>query len=226
MGIGDYDTTPGNNTDVNGINIAESCPAANINNAIRQVMADIASEVVGRTLDGTISGTWTFSGDPVFSGSPDLSGVGNAGEILAALGLTGALMPFAMSTAPTGWLECDGSAVSRTTYAALFTAIGTTYGTGDGSTTFNLPDYRGEFIRGWDNGRGVDSGRTIGSAQADELEAHTHDIFVSNETTGSSVSAGPRLVGSTTSNADQTSGSTGGSETRPRNVAAMICIKT
>ena len=83
----------------------------------------------------------------------------NAGNIV------GEVCFFGMTTAPAGFLKANGAAVSRTTYAALFTAIGTTYGVGDGSTTFNLPDLRGEFMRGWDDGRGVDSGRAIGSAQ-------------------------------------------------------------
>jgi hypothetical protein len=65
---------------------------------------------------------------------------------------TGSVIWYAANAAPTGYLEADGAAVSRTTYAALFTAIGTTFGAGDGSTTFNLPDLRGEFIRGWDDG--------------------------------------------------------------------------
>jgi microcystin-dependent protein len=71
----------------------------------------------------------------------------------------------ARNTPPRGYLEANGQAVSRTTYAELFAAIGTAYGTGNGSTTFNVPDLRGEFIRGWDNGRGADAGRTIGSFQ-------------------------------------------------------------
>jgi microcystin-dependent protein len=94
----------------------------------------------------------------------------------------GAVMPFAQSSAPTGWLKCNGAAVSRTTYATLFTAIGTTYGVGDGSTTFNLPELRGEFIRGLDDGRGVDTDRALGSAQGDQNKSHTH--------TASSSSAG------------------------------------
>ncbi len=77
----------------------------------------------------------------------------------------GMVNAFAGATAPAGYLICDGSAVSRTTYADLFAVIGTTYGAGDGSTTFNLPDLRGEFIRGFDAGRGVDNGRTLGSWQ-------------------------------------------------------------
>ena len=70
---------------------------------------------------------------------------------------------------PTGWLKCNGALLSRTTYAALFAVIGTTYGAGDGSTTFALPDLRGEFLRGLDDGRGVDGGRALGSAQRGSL---------------------------------------------------------
>ena len=61
----------------------------------------------------------------------------------------GAIMPFARPSVPAGWLPCEGQEVSRRIYDNLFYAIGTTFGAGDGSTTFNLPDLRGEFIRGW-----------------------------------------------------------------------------
>ncbi len=77
----------------------------------------------------------------------------------------GQVIAFAGSAPPSGFLECNGAAVSRSTYSVLFAAIGTAYGHGNGSTTFNLPDLRGEFIRGWDHGRGVDSGRGLGTAQ-------------------------------------------------------------
>jgi len=80
---------------------------------------------------------------------------------------------------PAGWLPCNGAAVSRTTYAALFAAIGAIYGAGDGSTTFNLPDSRGLVIRGLDNGRGLDPGRALGSYQADNIAAHTHANYLS-----------------------------------------------
>lgn len=86
----------------------------------------------------------------------------------------GAVQAFAMQTVPSGWLECDGAAVSRTTYATLFAAIGTTFGAGDGTTTFNLPDLRGYFVRGWDHGRGVDTGRVFGSTQTSQNLAHVH----------------------------------------------------
>ena len=81
----------------------------------------------------------------------------------------GMVNAFAGSTAPAGYLLCNGAAVSRTTYANLFAVIGTTYGAGNGTTTFNLPDLRGEFIRGFDAGRGVDNGRTLGSWQKGSL---------------------------------------------------------
>lgn len=71
----------------------------------------------------------------------------------------GVVFPYAGATAPDGWLLCDGSAISRTTYAALFAAISTAHGTGDGSTTFNIPDYRGRFLRGRDGGAARDPDR-------------------------------------------------------------------
>lgn len=74
-------------------------------------------------------------------------------------GLSVAVLPFAGANAPTGWLMCDGSAVSRTTFAELFASIGTTYGTGDGSTTFNLPDLRGRVAAGKDNMGGTPANR-------------------------------------------------------------------
>jgi microcystin-dependent protein len=86
------------------------------------------------------------------------------------VGFTAAAVP------PPGWLKRNGAAVSRTTYAALFAAIGTTYGAGDGSTTFNLPEARGEFDRGWDDGRGIDPARVRGSSQGDALQGHNHQI--------------------------------------------------
>ena len=93
-------------------------------------------------------------------------------------GTPGQVAHFAMSTPPTGWLKANGAVVSRTTYATLFAAIGTTFGVGDGSTTFKLPDMRGEFIRGWDDSRGVDAGRGFGTAQADAFKSHTHTVSV------------------------------------------------
>lgn len=77
----------------------------------------------------------------------------------------GFCLPFYGETAPSGTLACDGSAISRAAYPELFAVLGIKAGAGDGVSTFNLPDLRGEFIRGWDAGRGVDAGRVLGSYQ-------------------------------------------------------------
>jgi phage-related tail fiber protein len=89
---------------------------------------------------------------------------------------TGLVSYFANTSAPTGYIECNGSAVSRSTYSALFAVIGVTHGSGNGTSTFNVPDLRGEFIRGWDNSKGVDNGRAFGSSQADALQGHGHNL--------------------------------------------------
>jgi len=130
----------------------------------------------------------------------------------------GSVSFFARNSAPTGYLKANGAAISRTTYATLFTAIGTTFGVGDGSTTFNLPDLRGEFLRGWDDSRGVDSGRTFGSSQTDDLKSHTHTALANSGQLGSG--GGSNYLGQPNG-----TGATGGTETRPRNVALLACIK-
>tara|TARA_B000000609_G_scaffold158368_2_gene156198 strand:+ start:834 stop:1412 length:579 start_codon:yes stop_codon:yes gene_type:complete len=79
----------------------------------------------------------------------------------------GTIVSWAKDSTPTGWLQCDGSAVSRSTYAALFTAIGTTYGTGDGSSTFNLPDLRGRTVCGKDNMGGSAANRITSAVTVD-----------------------------------------------------------
>lgn len=86
----------------------------------------------------------------------------------------GSCVQYTGSTPPSGWFECNGWAISRTTWSALFAVIGTTYGAGNGTTTFNLPDMRGMFPRGWDHGKGTDPARTLGSSQAYSNAAHAH----------------------------------------------------
>ena len=119
---------------------------------------------------------------------------------------SGVISAFAGSSAPTGWLLCYGQAVSRATYAALFTAISTAYGVGDGSTTFNVPDLRGRTIAALDNMGGSDAGRldwantigTTGGAQThtlstSEIPAHSHDMTI-YPTGGTPVSASPQSL--------------------------------
>jgi microcystin-dependent protein len=153
-----------------------------------------------------------------------------AAAIAAAVALAippGSVFWMAMDAAPTGYLECDGSAVSRTTYANLFAKVAEVHGAGDGSTTFNLPDLRGEFIRGWDNARGVDTSRAFGSTQSDLLKAHTHTVtLVANDVGSASAGVTSNTATSDTPATSATTSSNGGAETRPRNVALMGCIKT
>lgn len=255
-----------------------------------------AALLTAGTADGNAVVVQTGGKLPALDGS-DLTG-------LAGLP-AGACAFFAMNTPPAGWLECDGSAVSRTTYATLFDAlvksstvtitiaspgvvtwtahgrkandpirftttgalatglaIATTYyvktvlsadtftlsatpggsvinttgsqsgthtaihaphGVGDGSTTFNLPSILGKFPRVWDHGAAVDSNRAFGSSQDDELKAHTHSgqPQFHNQTVDSG--GGPHH---SVPNAAGNSGSTGGTETRPKNIALMFCVKT
>lgn len=112
----------------------------------------------------------------------------------------GMLAYFPMTTAPVGFLKANGAAVSRTAYAALFARIGTLHGAGDGSTTFNLPDMRGEFVRGLDDGRGVDAARALGSAQAGQNASHTHTGTTGNQ------SADHTHSGTTSTNGDHNHG--------------------
>jgi microcystin-dependent protein len=161
---------------------------------------------------------------------------------------TGTIIMHGASAPPAGWLECDGSAVSRIGQAALFAAIGTTWGPGDGSTTFNLPDCRGYFARGWDHGAGVDPARVFASSQADAFKSHTHiqnahahtdighghgyqtvngrialagaDVNAGNS--GASTSVGAANIQNTTA-VNQT---TGGTETVPKNIALLFIIRT
>lgn len=143
----------------------------------------------------------------------------------------GGVVAFGMSTAPSGWLKANGAAVSRTTYAALFAAIGTTFGVGDGTTTFNLPDLRAEFIRGLDDGRGVDSGRGLGTGQSSQMPNHSHSISETLYAAGGFGTGQPATIvgGQNTSASPASLGSAGGSsnggESRPRNVALLFCIK-
>ncbi|MEW5713917.1 phage tail protein [Pseudomonas sp. SB113] len=88
--------------------------------------------------------------------------------------LVGMVAAFDLTTAPPGWLKRNGANVSRTVYAKLFAQIGTRYGAGDGSTTFNIGDSRGLFPRAWDDGRGIDPGRDLGSTQHSQNLAHDH----------------------------------------------------
>lgn len=135
----------------------------------------------------------------------------------------GSVFPWTSTVIPDGHFECNGQAISRTIYSELFSVIGTTFGSGDGSTTFNLPDLRAEFIRGLDRGRGIDSNRQIGSSQIDSFASHSH-LFAD----AAGGESGPYLAAGAvnwTSSLSCNTSSSGGIETRPRNIALVFIIK-
>lgn len=129
---------------------------------------------------------------------------------------------FAMPNPKGRWIFCDGRAISRTEYKELFKAIGTRYGAGDNSTTFNIPDRRGLFPRTHDAGRGMDpEKRELGSYQADEFKAHTHTYQYTYHS--GYLDSGSYYM--TPSMATGNSGATGGDETRAKNISVYTCIR-
>lgn len=127
------------------------------------------------------------------------------------------------NTLPDGYIKANGAAISRTVYAWLFSKIGTSFGTGNGSTTFNVPDLRGEFLRGLDDGRGIDAGRVLGSAQ--DATGIRNKIF-------NDAIVGANNVDEAVTSSDVDSFPTATVQTRvsqylrvrPRNVAGLYCI--
>jgi microcystin-dependent protein len=145
----------------------------------------------------------------------------------------GSIFYHAGSSAPTGYLIANGSAVSKDTYFKLFNALGglsSPYGqTGQ---TFNLPDLRGEFIRALDAGRGVDAGRTLGSVQSSSFASHTHNYvdtyyreFAGTGGNGPGEGSARQDFDNYDYNYDRTTAATGSNETRPRNIALIAIIK-
>lgn len=133
---------------------------------------------------------------------------------------SGTLAMFGGQAAPSGWLACDGTAYSTSTYPALFGAIG--YAFGGGGASFSVPDFRGYFARGWDAGRGVDPARTFGSLQADDFQSHTHAFdLVDHSGAGTTAAFGANVSPFPSASTLPT----GGTETRPKNIAVLYMIK-
>jgi microcystin-dependent protein len=170
-------------------------------------------------------------------------------EIVGGAVPAGATMMFARNTCPSGWIPADGQAVSRATYAVLFAAIGVSFGVGDGVSTFTLPDLRGEFVRGWDDGRGADGGRSFASGQGSATRLLMNTYFSAENGLPGAVGdsaygmithspgtfwagldfqpSGPSVYTvkrSASPAMDSTFGNA--TETRPRNVALLACIKS
>lgn len=153
----------------------------------------------------------------------------------------GLVMDYAGSTAPNGWLACNGQAISRTTYANLFASIGTTYGVGDGSTTFNLPDLRGRTTIGVGQGSGL-SNRTIGQSLGEEnhllteaempshthiQNAHSHTYSLGSGAAGGNPGSGTGVASNTygTSSTTATNQNTGGGQTHNNMQPSLVMNK-
>jgi microcystin-dependent protein len=145
--------------------------------------------------------------------------------------IPGQISMFGFNTAPAKWLKCNGANVSRATYSDLFAAIGTTFGVGDGSTTFTLPDFRGYFPRGWADAGSVDSGRAFGSTQQDAFQGHWHTVTRNAQANispgaGTLDSSQPAITGfvkdAVTDGVNGTPRTA--AETRPVNIAILFCI--
>ena len=182
------------------------------------------------TLNST--NTWVASAVPTElpSGSPyqivtrstTNTWVASAAPIVPVAVPSGCVMMWTSSTLPAGWIECNGQ--STASYPNLAAVCGA-----------NVPDLRGEFVRGWDNGKGTDSGRALKSTQDDALESHSHMLPSSDASKavspygwadGQPSKTCEDFTNAVTSTSRHITSSTGGTETRPRNVALMYIIKT
>jgi microcystin-dependent protein len=164
----------------------------------------------------------------------------------------GSVQAFMGTAAPAGWLFCDGSAVSRTTYADLFAAMGSACGSGDGINTFNLPDLRGQFLRGVDGGAGRDpdtgartamasggnAGDAVGSIQVEQIQSHTHlvtdpgHVHTLNQVALAAGAANVSIptgggpgINTSSATTGLTNQNAGGNETRPINAYCYYIIK-
>jgi len=205
-----------------------------------------------RDIADVISGNFSLPAGAIAAGSIDTTKLANSAVTSAKIAAgavpdstaSGTIVPWGGTSSPTGWLECDGAAVSRTTYADLFTAIGTTYGAGDGSSTFNLPDIRGRTAVGKDNMGGSAANRITSAVTVDgtalgqtggsqshtltsgELPSHRHGLGV-HDTSGQN----DYLAGSNnnyglqvTSNSTYASTTAVGSGTTHSNIQPLIVL--
>lgn len=241
--------------------------AANIQN-LRVLLTGSLSANVQVSIPAGVGGFWIFSNGTSGAFSVTATSAGGGASVVLPQGYSslvysdgtnvgladngtsslsavppGTWTGFAGPTPPSGYLLCDGTAYSRSTYSALYTAIGTTWGVGDGSTTFNVPDFRGVFLRGAGAGRNP-SPRAVGSYEADSFAAHTHSITDpghAHHSLGTVQGAGPggsyptwssyntavyNIPSDTVTTGITGANSTGGAETVPKNYATLFIIKT
>ena len=174
-----------------------------IQNSFKNIMVDETVTVGGNAIFKTnvsVSGNVAVAGNVSVAGNVCASAFYGDGSNLTGGMPTGAIIPWSVTVAPSGYLTCDGTAVSRSTYSALFAVVSSLYGSGDGSSTFNVPDLRGRFMAGYNAGTSrltsVTSGMVVGDSMATtggtqavtlataQIPAHTHDAGTYNIGTG------------------------------------------
>ncbi|MCK5690667.1 tail fiber protein [Myxococcota bacterium] len=203
---------------------------------------DTAAQILGKliTVDGTGSGldADTLDGSHLADIQAQLDTI--AADAAAGAVPCGTVSPFAgpIEAIPTGWLLCDGAEINRADYAQLFTVIGISHGGGDGVTTFELPDYRGRFLRGVDHGAGRDDDASsrdvlnpndtaadrVGSVQGDQLESHRHSLYIDGNT-GTTWGIPQGNTGAISGSHSRSTAYTGGAETRPENAYVNYLVK-
>lgn len=250
------------NTIVNGANL--NAAANGVNSSITQLTGLTTPLTVGQ--GGTGQNTLAAHGVVIGNAASgvNVTGTGTAAQVLTSNGASsdptfqtinsfpvGGMVIWTTTSCPAGFLYENGQAVSRSTYATLFGVIGTTFGTGDGTTTFNLPDMRGYFPRGWADDGSIDSGRSFATTQTDAIKSHTvtstsvvtdpghtHGLVAFHGNAAgaglysqqASVSSSPNAAQPTDSattgiTVATTSSYSGSTETRPYNLALVFCIK-
>jgi hypothetical protein len=221
--------------------IASAIPAPSTVSSAELGYLDGVTSAIQTQVDAkTAKATLTTTGDIYYASAantPARLGIGSSAQVLTvAAGVpswatpgggnpAGTVIFYAANTAPTGFLKANGAAVSRSTYADLFAVTGTTFGVGDGSTTFNLPDLRGYFPRGWADNGSIDSGRTFGTTQ--EATSLIQRSGNAGSPVGNAVKNSDGTDGTATF--DRADGTESVSMTyqkfRPVNIALLACIK-
>ena len=175
--------------------------------SVKTLFSSIFVSLAGGTMTGPLL---LNTSNPSTSATAASKGYVDA-TVSAAI-IPGTIAMWGTSTAPAGWLECNGQST------AGFPNLTALFGT-------NLPDLRGEFVRGWSNTRStVDYPRDILSAQAQDIQPHTHSYTITNVVTGQN--QGGEYSGALPSSQGSQTGSVGTTETRPRNIALMFIVKT
>ncbi|WP_322099512.1 phage tail protein, partial [Haematospirillum sp. 15-248] len=222
---------------------ADAALKAQIEGTITQTAKNIRDQV-GAATESTLGIVRLATADEIKAGTNTEKAVTPAALAQAFPAPVGSVIMHAGRTPPPFYLVCNGQTLSRTDYAQLFAVIGTTFGSGDGRTTFSLPDLRGEFLRGWDGGRGVDPRRTFGSWQRGSQMAFDdgNDVVVPYQQNGNSQPASATwdaydghgsiahgLSGSSRLPNHYSLNGHGGPSyfwhARPRNVALLPCIR-